>query len=151
LYEAFEDGKIDQKRLQNVFLTYLPPARVGKRLIYGLDATQIERPFSDTSPDRTAMPMHNIPHAVPKKSTPITFGWKYSTMTVLPDETSSWSYIMDQRRIPSDKTDIHVAFEQLEEIASKLSERPLILLDRGYVSIWFWCKLSGLHSMLWEG
>ena len=112
LYEAFEDGKIDQKRLQSVFLAYLPPASVGKRVIYGLDATQIERPVSSTSPHRTAMPMHNIPHAVPKKSTPITFGWKYSTMTVLPNETSSWSYIMDQRRIPSDKTDIQVAFEQ---------------------------------------
>ncbi|HWS84544.1 MAG TPA: hypothetical protein VN207_09835 [Ktedonobacteraceae bacterium] len=76
LYEAFGDGKIDQKRLQKAFITYLPTPSMGKRLILGIDATNIERPLSHTSPDRTAMPMHTIPHAVPRKSTPITFGWQ---------------------------------------------------------------------------
>jgi hypothetical protein len=144
LYEAFEDGKIDQKRLQKVFLKYLPPGHTGKRLILGVDATQIERPFSITSPDRTAMPIHNIPHTSPKKSTAITFGWKYSTVTALPEKPSSWTFIIDQERVSSDKTDIQIAFEQLKKIVPQLSERPLVLLDRGYVSIWLWCKLSGL-------
>ncbi len=144
LYEAFEDGKIDQKRLQKAFIKYLPTPSMGKRLIFGIDATNIERPLSHTSPDRTAMPMHNIPHAVPKKSTPITFGWQYSTVTVLPEKTSSGTFIVDQKRIPSDKTDTQIAFEQLKEIVPQLSERPLVLLDRGYVSFWFWCQLSGL-------
>ena len=144
LYKAFEDGKIDQKCLQKVFITYLPTPRVGKRLILGTDATQIERPFSHTSPDRTAIPMHNIPHAAPKKSTAITFGWKYSTVTVLPEKPSSETFILDQQRISSDKTDIQVAFEQLKEIVPKLSHRPLVLLDRGYISLWLWCQLSAL-------
>ena len=144
LYEALQDGKIDEKKLQNIFIKYLPAPSEGKRLILGTDATNIERPFSPTSPDRMAMPMHNIPHAAPKKSTAITFGWKYSTVTVLPDSPSSWTFTLDQRRIPSDKTDIEVAFEQLQEIVPKLSLRPLLLFDRGYVSIWFWCMLSKL-------
>jgi hypothetical protein len=144
LYEALQDGKIDEKMLQEVFIKYLPAPSEGKRLILGTDTTKIERPFSDTSPDRTAMPMNNIPHATPKKSTAITFGWEYSAVTVLPDSPSSWTFTVDQRRVPSDKKAIEVAFEQLQEIVPKLPVRPLLLFDRGYVSIWFWCKLSGL-------
>ncbi len=144
LYEAFEDGKIEHKSLQKVFIKYLAAPNTGKRLIIGIDATQIERPFSITSPDRTAMPIQNIPHTVPKKSKAITFGWKYSTVTVLPELPSSWTYILDQCRISSDKTDIQVAFEQIQQLVPSLSTRPLILHDRGYDSTWFWCKCSGL-------
>ncbi|TMC18049.1 MAG: transposase, partial [Chloroflexi bacterium] len=144
LYEAFEDGKIDPKRLQKVFLKYLPAPSAGKRLILGVDATQIERPFSITSPQRTAMPIHNIPHTIPKKSTAITFGWKYSTVMALPEKPSSWTFIMDQQRIPSDKTDIEVAITQVKEIIPQLAQRPLVLLDRGSVSVFLWCQLSGL-------
>jgi hypothetical protein len=142
LYEALQDGKVDEKRLQETYIKYLPDPSQGKRLILGIDATGIERPFSSTSPDRTAMPMHNIP--LPKKSTAITFGWKYSTVVVLPEEPSGYTLTVDQRRLPSDKTDIEVAVEQLQEIVPKLSHRPLLLFDRGYVSVFFWCMLSKL-------
>jgi len=144
LYEAFQDGKIDDKTLQKIFIKYLPAPSTEKRFVLGIDATNIERPFSYTSPDRTAMPMHNIPHAVPSASTALTFGWKYSTVTVLPASPSSWTFILDQKRISSDKTDAQLAFEQLKEIVPQLPRRPLVLLDRGYVSVWLWCKLSGL-------
>jgi hypothetical protein len=144
LYQALQDGKIDEKMLQETFIRYMPAPTVGKRFILGADATWIERPFSDTAPDRTAMPMHNIPHAIPKKSTAITFGWGYSTVMVLPEEPSSWTFTLDQRRIPSDKTDKEVVYEQMKEIVPKLSCRPLLLLDRGYVSVWLWCMLCKL-------
>jgi hypothetical protein len=137
LYEAFEDGRIDKKSLLKTFIKYLP---IEDRLILGTDATPIERPSSRTSPDRTAMPMHNIPN----KATAITFGWKYSTVTVLPEKTSSWNYILDQQRVPSNKTDIQVAVEQLKEIVPLLPKRPLTLLDRGYDSNWFWCQCTGI-------
>ena len=142
LYEALEDGKIDQNQLQKVFVKYVPQRE--NRLILGLDATAIPRPFSSTSPDRTAMPLPNIPHSVPKKSTAITFGWKYSTVTVLPESPSSRTYILDQSRISSEKTDIQVGFEQLEQLVPLLPQRLLLLVDRGYDSNWFWCKCSGL-------
>jgi hypothetical protein len=138
LYEAFEDGRIDRKRLREIFLKYLPTE---SRLILGADATPIERPFSRTSPDRTALPMHNIPN----KAAAITFGWKYSTVTVLPEKTSSWTYILDQERIPSNKTDIQVAVEQLKKIVPKLPKRPLGLFDRGYDCNGFWCQCTGLE------
>lgn len=142
LYKAFKRGSINREKLQNIFIKYIPDSSEERRLLLGIDATPIERPFSETSPDRTAMPMHNIPHASPKKSTAITFGWKYSTVTVLPHQPSSRTYILDQQRIPSEKTDSEVAWEQLKEIVPKLRKRPLILLDRGYVSVWLWCQLT---------
>jgi hypothetical protein len=135
LYEAFEDGLIDRKRLQKAFVQYLPAPSEGKRLVLGVDATPIARPDSVTSADRTALPMHNIPHAAPKKSRAITFGWKYSTLVVLPDHPSSETFILDQQRISSDQTDSEVALSQLKEMVPKLSGRPLVLLDRGYVAL----------------
>jgi hypothetical protein len=52
LYEALQDGKIDEKMLQETFIKYLPAPSTGNRLILGADATRIERPFSDASPVR---------------------------------------------------------------------------------------------------
>lgn len=113
LYKALKRGKINRKRLQDIFIKYIASLNEEKRLILGIDATSIERPFSQTSADRTALPLHNIPHSSgTKKATPLTFGWKYSTVTVLPKESSSWTSIVDQQRIPSEKTDIQVAWEQ---------------------------------------
>jgi hypothetical protein len=141
LYEAFEDGRINRKSLRDIFIKYLPTK---DRLILGTDATPIERPFSRTSRDRTALPMHNIPNKAPA----ITFGWKYSTVTVLPEQPSSWTYILDQQRIPSGKTDIQVAIEQLKKIVPKLPKRPLGLFDRGYDSNFFWCQCTGIEMDL---
>ena len=144
LYEAFEDGLINTERLRKTFVKYCLLAHGGKRVVVGIDATPIPRPFSATSADRTTMPMHNVPHTTPKKSTALTFGWKYSTVTVLPEKPSSWTSILDQQRIPSDKTDIQVAFEQLLQLVPLFSTRLLVLLDRGYDCNWLWCKCSGL-------
>jgi hypothetical protein len=146
LYKSFKRGKISRERLQDTFVKSIPAMYLQGRPIIGIDASQVERPCSVTSPDRTALPMHNIPHTVPKKSTAITSGWKYSTVTILPKKTSSWTYILDQQRIPSDKTDIQVALEQIKEIVPKLPERPLFLLDRGYVSVYLWCQMSGIAA-----
>jgi hypothetical protein len=55
LYEAFEDGRIDQERLRRVFAQYLLQPVAGKQLWLGIDATSIERPESKTSPDRTVV------------------------------------------------------------------------------------------------
>jgi hypothetical protein len=63
---------------------------------------------------------------------------------VLPEKPSSWTAIVDQQRIPSDKTDIQVAFEQLQQLVPLFSTRLLVLLDRGYDCNWLWCRCSGL-------
>src|SRR5215469_16443044 len=48
LYEAFEDGRIDEKRLREVLASSLPKALTGKWLWLGIDASSIERPEAVT-------------------------------------------------------------------------------------------------------
>jgi DDE superfamily endonuclease len=55
LYEAFEDGRIDQERLRQLFACYLLRPEAGERLWLDIDATSIERLESETSPDRTVV------------------------------------------------------------------------------------------------
>src|SRR6266566_7795333 len=63
LYEAFEDGRIDQERLRRVFAQYLLRPVEGERVWLGIDATSIQRPESQTSPDRTVVYKSNLPES----------------------------------------------------------------------------------------
>ncbi len=100
LYEAFEDGQIDQNRLCQVFARYLLRPVDGERVWLGIDASSIERPQSKTSPDRTVVYKPNLPQS----SKPISYGWQFSTVVLLPTQPSSWTAVLDQQRIRSDQT-----------------------------------------------
>jgi DDE superfamily endonuclease len=102
LYEAFEDGRIDEERLRETFATYLTPPDANHWQWIGIDASKIARPDAVTSADRTAQYVHNLPEC--KK--PITFGWQFSTVVALAQPTSSWTYILDQQRVASGTTAI---------------------------------------------
>jgi hypothetical protein len=52
LYAAFQDGRIDDKRLREIFAHYLPKPDAGKWLWIGMDASNIARPDAVTSADR---------------------------------------------------------------------------------------------------
>src|SRR5712691_5006828 len=54
LYEAFEDGRIDEQRLKKVFGDFLPRPAVGSPLWVGIDTSGIARPGALTSADRSA-------------------------------------------------------------------------------------------------
>lgn len=128
LYEAFEDGRIDQGRLRRVFVRYVGQPAQGERLWLGIDATSIERPASETSPDRTVVYKPNLP----KDCKPISYGWQFSTVVVLPTQPSSWTGVLDQQRIRSDQTSIEVAAAQLRALAPLLAGRPIVASDRWY-------------------
>ena len=81
LYEAFENGRIDEKRLRDSFAHYLPKPDPGKR---GIDASSIARPDAITEASRTAQHVHNLPEC----KHPTTFGWQFSTAVVLTDPES---------------------------------------------------------------
>jgi hypothetical protein len=76
LYEAFEDGRIDEGRLRAVLVKYLPQPEAGTYLWTGIDTTGIERPKARTSADRSAQPVHNLP--VAEKA--LTYGWRFSVL-----------------------------------------------------------------------
>jgi DDE superfamily endonuclease len=140
IYEAFEDGRLDQSRLRQVFTRHMPKPAESNWLWMGIDASGIARPFSATAADRTAMPVHNLPKA--KKA--ITFGWHFSTVVVLPEPTSSRTFILDQQRITSETTAIQTAVEQLRHLVRHLPQKTIVVLDRGYDANWLWCQCSDL-------
>lgn len=128
LYEAFEDGRIDQEKLRAAFASYAPRPVEGERMWVGIDASRIERPESHTSADRTVVYKPNLP----QNTKPITYGWQFSTLVVLPDQPSSWTYILDQKRIESKQTAVEVAVEQICAIVPQLGCRPILTSDHYY-------------------
>lgn len=73
LYEAFEDGRIDEAGLRATVARYLPKPEAQKRLWLGIDVSKIAHPEAQISADRTAQHVHNLPEC--KK--PITLGWQF--------------------------------------------------------------------------
>src|SRR5260370_6708729 len=61
LYEAFEDGQIDQNRLRQVFVRYVAPPGDRHQGLLGIDPTTIARPHSKAPPDRPGVYKPHLP------------------------------------------------------------------------------------------
>lgn len=72
----------------------------------------------------------NLPHT----KRPVSVGWQFSTVMLLPDQPSSWGAVLTQRRIRSEETAVSVAIEQLEALRPLLPESARLLTDRWYVT-----------------
>jgi len=130
LYAALRDGQIDRDALRRLCSRALPAPAAEERLVLGLDTSPIHRPEARTSPDRTLVYSPNLPAG----SIPIRPGWQFSTLVVLPDPVSSWTYVLDNRRVPSDATATTVGAPQLAAAVPLLPARPLLLADGHYSS-----------------
>ncbi len=133
LYEALEDGRIDRTALRRLFVTALPQRMGGTRLLLGLDTSSILRPAAVTSADRTLVYRPNLP----SDATPVGPGWCFSSLVVLPNPVSSWTYVLDNQRVPSTATADTIGVQQLRVILPWLCARfgrPILALDRHYSS-----------------
>src|SRR2546421_331358 len=130
VYEALEDGQINVERLRSVLVKTLLAQRADNEPIWiAVDASNIERPCAPTSADRGIIHLSNLP-LVDK---PISIGWQFSHVVLLPEQPSSWTPIVDQQRISSEQTAIQVAIAQLQALRPLLGNRRVILLaDRWY-------------------
>ncbi len=63
-------------------------------------------------------------------SKPISYGWQFSTVVLLPGQPSSWTAVLDQQRIHSDQTSVEVAAAQLRQLAPLVEGRPIVTTDR---------------------
>ncbi len=99
----------------------------------GVDATNIVRPQSSPLADRGALYVHNLPDC----DKPITFGWQFSVVAVLPVLASSWCYLFDSSRLSTATTPAQVAASQLAELARLVAKRLLVVADRYYGSATF--------------
>jgi hypothetical protein len=133
LYAAFRDGGIDRAALRATFASHAPLPRAGQRLVVGVDVSTVARPESPTARDRTYQYVHNLPAC----TSPVTVGWGFSAVVVLPETPSSWTYLLDNQRVPSDGTAAQVAAEQLAALTPLLPVRAVLLGDRYYGSAAF--------------
>ena len=133
IYKAIEDGMVSRPAIRNVFANYAPHPKTGQRLVLVIDSSNVPRPESVTARDRTCIYVPNLPEC----KSPVSIGWKFSTLIVAPEQTSSWGYILENRRITSSQTPASVAAEQLYAVIPLLSERPLAVADRYYGSAVF--------------
>jgi len=140
LYAALQDGKIDRNALQQLFADYAPRPQEGERLVLGGDASSILRVQSKSARDRTYVHASNLPEG----TKPVRPGWQFSELAVLPQEKSSWVYVLDNRRIESTSTQAQVMFEQLRQIRAFLERTFLFLGDGYYGSATFRTKTAAI-------
>src|SRR5436853_2153133 len=113
IYEALEDGRIRVKQLRRVLVRALLAQRPDSLAVWiAVDATNIERPEAQTSKDRGYIHLPNLP-LVDK---PLSVGWQYSKVVLLPEVASSWVPPLDIQRIPTKQTPVEVAIEQLRAL-----------------------------------
>jgi len=145
LYEAFEDGQIEASRLRQVFLECAPLPEPGQRVYLGIDTSNLFRPEAVTSPDRTLVPIPNLPechHAVSP-------GWVISSVVLLPAEAGQGTYVLDTRRMASGELATEVAATQLRAVVELLltrGVRVVIIGDRWYACAPFLTRIADIHA-----
>src|ERR1700682_4323738 len=135
VYEALQDGRINVERLRQVFVQALLESKPADEPIWlGIDSSGMQRLEAVSSRDRGMIYVPNMPHA----TKPVSVGYQFSTLMLLPAQPSSWVGILEQRRIGTDQTAIEVGIEQLRAVLPQLRGRPVILLaDRWYATASF--------------
>jgi hypothetical protein len=130
VYEALEDGRINVEQVRAIWVSVLLADRAENEAIWiAVDGSNIARPGARTSADRTIIHLPNLP-LVDKA---ISIGWTFSTVVLVPEQTSSWTPILDQQRISSEQTAIGVAIAQLQALKPLFGNRRVIILaDRWY-------------------
>jgi len=130
LYEALEDAKIDRVALHKLFADQVPAPAPGQRLVLGGDASSILRVASKTARDRTYVHASNLPEG----TKPVRPGWQFSTLSVLPEVHSSWTFVLKNDRIVSTATQASVMKDQLQQALPRLpqGDLPPIWLGDGY-------------------
>lgn len=147
LYQALSRGRINEEVLREVWIkALLSEMPDGETIWISVDASSIPRPEAETSPDRGIIHVSNLPRA----AKPISVGWQFSTVMLLPQEPSSWVGLLDQRRIWTEQTAIGVAIAQLRAVVP-LVQRPIIIVaDRWYATAEFLraCKELGCQVLI---
>lgn len=112
-----------------------------------VDATSVARPEAETSEDRGAIHLSNLPWC----DKPISLGWSFSVVGVLPEQASSWTPPVEIQRITSKETAIQVTIEQLRQLKPLFGEREVIVLaDHWYGTpeMLRACRELGYHVLI---
>lgn len=145
VYEALCDGRIETQRWSSSWTQALLGSHEGPVWL-SIDTTSIARPEAETSPDRGMIYVGNLPHA----RKPVSVGWQFATIMLLPELRSSWGAILSQQRVASSQTAVEVAIAQLEQLRPLLPEGVRVLADRWYPTGPFLsaCQRLSVESLL---
>ncbi|MDQ3855940.1 MAG: transposase [Chloroflexota bacterium] len=131
LYQAMDEGRIDEAGLVGVWSSYRPQSH--ERLVLGLDTVGVHRPLARTYPERTWVHIPNLPPS----SRPVKPGWEFSTLGIVPARTSSHVYWLDASRVDSSQRAVDVGAMQLGRVLPLLAVCPIVLCDSRYASaVW---------------
>lgn len=131
VYEALQDGRIDVPRLRRATVQALVQGRWPHETLWiSFDSSSLARPDAHTGADRGMIYVPNLPHA----SKPVSVGWQFSTMMLLPETPSSWVGILDQQRISTEQSAVEVACLQLRAVLPLLKRPVVVVADRWYAT-----------------
>ena len=134
VYAALQDGRIDEERLRQAFVEALLAHHPSDEPVWvSLDSSGMERVEAESLRDRGMSYKPNLPHA----DKPVSVGWQFSTLMLLPDRPSSWVGVLDQRRIRTEQTAIEVGIAQLHAVLPLLKGQVIVLADRWYAVVRF--------------
>lgn len=130
VYAALADGKMDLERLRALCVRgVLAELPVDAPIWIAVDATSVARLEASTSEDRGAIHLSNLPLC----DKPISLGWSFSLVGVLPEQPSSWTPPVEIQRISTQETAVQVAIEQLRQLKPLFGKRQVIVVaDRWY-------------------
>lgn len=130
VYAALADGRINVEQVQALCVRSLLEEVPADALVWlAVDATPEERPEAHTSEDRGYIHVSNLPLA----DKPISIGWMFSVVGLLPDQASSWVPPLAIQRISSEQTAVGVAIGQLRQLKPLFGTRRVIVVaDRWY-------------------
>lgn len=130
VYAALADGKMDLEGLRALCVrSVLAELPADAPVWIAVDATSVARLEAHTSEDRGAIHLPNLPLC----DKPISLGWSFSLVGVLPEQPSSWTPPVEIQRISTQETAIQVAIEQLRQLKPLFGKRQVIVLaDRWY-------------------
>jgi hypothetical protein len=123
-YEALQDGRPDRIKMMELYLAQM---QENERLILAGDHTAWERLYAETLSGRS---YQHQPTPIPGRR-PVTIGYGYSTLAVIPERHSSWALPLLHERI-TDQKPILKASQQLRTVCQRLKTRPLTLWDSEY-------------------
>ena len=136
LYDGLNHGRIDIASL-SVALAAITLPRLGGRIVLGIDVTPWLRPDAATSPGRLFCHVHGRR----KDEHLLIPGWPYSMVAALEGGRTSWTRLLDARRLLPDDDEAAVTAAQVRDVVTQIIAsgqwQPgdpdiLLVFDAGY-------------------
>lgn len=128
VFDTLQQAEIDFDELLPALYEFQPPdsEKIAGYEVYGLDTTPNERPEAETLEDRGSLKT--------QKDEPVRYGHKYSWLTRLVNEGTSWVAPVDVQRVATCISDSQAGGVQVEELDRRNPNLKVIVADSLYAN-----------------